>query len=164
MNNKVLIVIALVLILLGLSRHSSVNFPVVNPSPETATETLKIEAPQDEELKGLAEGVRDSLKNGDSDRSKDGMRLASLYNDMSILISIDDDIIKNTGAIAEANVLSAKLLQIDLKGKYPGLSEAAEKLFKTYVSDKAVALDDTLRDKAVKAFQALAWGCLEGAK
>lgn len=165
MNNKPLLILALVLIVIGLSRHSSISFPVVKPSPVAVpTETLKIDAPQDEELKTLAEGVRDALKSGDSDRSADGVRLANLYRDMSILIELDEDIIKSTGAITEANVMSAKLLKIDLRGKYPGLAEACDKLLMAHVSDKSVVMDSKLREKAVEAFQALAWGCLEGAK
>jgi len=165
MNNKPLLILALVLIVIGLSRYSSINFPVVKPSPVTVpTETLKIDAPQDEELKALAENVRDALKSGDDDRSEDGVRLASLYQDMSILIGLDEDVIKSTGAIAEANSMSARLLKIDLRGKYPGLSEACNKLLMTHISDKSVVIDSTLREKAVEAFQALAWGCLEGAK
>lgn len=164
MNNKVLLVVGLILIVLGLSRYSSVNFPVVNPNPVTVVETLKVDPPQDKELKTLAENVRDCLKNGDSDRSKDGVRLASMYNDMSILISIDEDIIKNTSAITQANVMTARLLKINLKGKYPGLAEACDTLLMNHVSDKSVVLDENLRQKSVEAFQALAWGCLEGAK
>lgn len=165
MNNKPLLILALVLIVIGLSRHSSISFPVVKPSPVAVpTETLKIDAPQDEELKTLAEVVRDALKGGDSDRSTDGVRLANLYRDMSILIELDEDIIKSTGAITEANVMSAKLLKIDLRGKYPGLAEACDKLLMTHISDKSVVMDSKLREKAVEAFQALAWGCLEGAK
>ena len=51
-----------------------------------------------------------------------------------------------------------------MKGKYPGLSEACDILLKKTVSENSVPLDNVLRSKAVQAFQALAWGCLEGAK
>jgi hypothetical protein len=162
MSNKVLLVIGLVLILFGLSRYSSIDIPL--PNPVNNSITLSIDPPQDESLKSLAEEVSQSLKDGSEDRKTDGVRLANLYNDMSVLISLDDEVITNTNAIAQANSMSAKLLKINLKGKYPGLAEAAENLFKTYVSDDAVPLDDELREKAVQAFQALAWGCLEGAK
>jgi hypothetical protein len=163
MSNKVLLVFGVVLIVFGLSQYTSVDIPSPD-NPVNVVETLEIDPPSDENLKELAQSVAESLKDGDDDRTKDGLRLASLYNDMSILIALDDNIIKNTNDIAQANVLSAKFLKINLKGKYPGLAESADTLFKTYVSENAVPLDSDMRTKAVDAFQALAWGCLQGAK
>lgn len=163
MSNKVLLVFGVVLVVFGLSQYYPVNNPSPN-NPVNVVETLEIDPPSDENLKQLAESVVKSLKEGSEDRTKDGLRLANLYKDMSILIALDDNIIKNTNDIAQANVLSAKFLKINLKGKYPGLAESADNLFKSYVSENAVPLDSEMRKKAVDAFQALAWGCLQGAK
>ena len=60
--------------------------------------------------------------------------------------------------------ICAKLLNINLKGKYDGLADATNNLFREYVSSNAVALDDELRKKSTEAFNALAWGFLEGSK
>ena len=92
MSNKVLLVFGVVLIVFGLSQYSSVDIPSPD-NPVNVVETLEIDPPSDENLKQLAESVAKSLKDGDEDRSKDGLRLASLYNDMSILIALDDNII-----------------------------------------------------------------------
>lgn len=164
MKNKYLLVVGVVLILFGLSRSAGISIPIL-PSPDPACPVVEIEEPSNEELKGLADAVVECWQNGSDDRSVDGKRLASLYNDMSLLISIDDDaVIKNTDAIREANILAAKLLKINLKDKYDGLAKAMTNLLETYVTDQSVPLDDDLRAKASEAFKALAWACSEGSK
>jgi hypothetical protein len=164
MSKKILLVIIAIFIVLGLNR-SNISLPIVNVPSVIPVEELDIPEPSNSTLKTLAENVADKFKQGDDDRKQDGYRLAQLYNDMSKLISLDDKpIIKTTETIKEANVLAAQLLRIDLRGKYPGLAEACDKLVKEHVSGDSVALDKALRNKSVEAFQALAWGCLEGAK
>lgn len=163
MSKKILLVVIAIFIVLGLNR-SNISLPIVNVPSVSPVEELNIPEPSDSKLKTLAENVADKFKQGD-DRKQDGYRLAQLYNDMSKLISLDDKpIIKTTETIKEANVLAAQLLRIDLRGKYPGLAEACDKLVKEHVSGDSVVLDKELRNKSVEAFQALAWGCLEGAK
>lgn len=163
MKNKTLLIIASVLIVLGLYRSDMISIPLLPNSPAACC-NADITEPESEELKVLASAVTATLKNGSADRVVDGYRLASLYSDMAILIALDDNVIQNTTAIKEANVLAAKLLKIDLKGKYPGLAEACDILVKKTVTTDAVNLDVELRQKAVIAFKALAWGCAEGAK
>ena len=158
--NKLLI---LGIALIGFSLYNSGSFSLPSFVNSQVCDTLTIDRPNDE-LVQLAEPVTEALRNGSEDREQDGVRLARLYRDMSLLISVDVDILKTTEAIRQANVLSAKILKIDLRGKYEGLSEAADNLFKNYVSSDAVTLDDELRQKSSDAFSALAWGCLEGSK
>jgi len=158
--NKLLI---LGIALIGFSLYSNGSVSLPNFVNTQVCDSLVIEKPNDE-LLSLVEPVTDALKNGSEDRKQDGVRLAKLYRDMSLLISVDEDILKTTEAIRQANVLSAKILKIDLRGKYEGLSEAADNLFKNYVSSDAVTLDAELRQKSSDAFLALAWGFLEGSK
>jgi len=161
MKNKYLLGIGIGLIVLGL--YQSVNVSI--PSISSPCQTLKIDAPPEGELRELAQDVIQSWRDGSSDRSIDGQKLASLYNDISILIALDtDSIVNSTNAIREANILSARLLKINLKDKYPGLAESMSTLLKVYVSDQDVQLDDSLRQKSSEAFAALAWACLEGSK
>ena len=163
MKNKYLLIFGIALVVFGLF-GSNLNIPVLSPS-NTVCSSLEVEAPSSENLKELADKVVECLQNGDSDRKVDGPRLASLYNDMSVLIALDENsVINNTNAIREANVLAARLLQINLKDKYDGLAQAMTNLVETHVTEKSVPLDSDLRDKAVEAFSALAWACLEGSK
>ena len=164
MKNKPLLIVAFSLIVLGLYRSDLISMPLM-PNSHVACAQVEVDAPVSEDLKSMAETVAQCLQDGSSDRSIDGNKLARLYHDMSILIELDSDsVINSTAAIRQANVLAAKLLQIDLKGKYPGLSEACDNLVKENVSENSVPLNPTLRSKAVNAFRALAWGCLKGAK
>jgi hypothetical protein len=126
-------------------------------------QTLEIKEPS-EQLKSSVQPIIKCFKDGSNERSIDGYKLAELYRDMSILIISDNDILQTTEAIRQANILSAKILQIDIKGKYPGLADECDNLFKTYVSADAVSLDDNLRAKSSETFAALAWACLEGSK
>lgn len=160
MKNKLLI-IGILFIGIGVYYSGNSYFPIF-PNNKIS-ESLSIKKPNDELLK-LIQPVIESLKNGNSDRKEDGLRLARLYKDMSLLITVDNSILKTTESIREANVLSAKILQIDMKGKYEGLADAANTLFKKYVSPNSVMLDDELRQKSSEAFLALAWGFLEGSK
>ena len=159
MSKSSWLVVGIALICFSLYSNNSIRVPTFPLSP--VQETLNIPEPNDE-LKGLVEPVVEALQNGSSDRSTDGYRLATLYKDMAILISVDKDILKSTESIRQANILSAQLLQIDLKGKYDGLAAAANNLFRSYVSEDSVPLDDELRKKSTEAFNALAWGFLEG--
>jgi len=164
MKNKPLLIIAFCLIVLGLYRSDLISIPLM-PNSNVACAQVEVDPPVSEGLKSMAETIAQCLQDGSSDRSVDGNKLARLYYDMSILIELDSDsVINSTGAIRQANVLAAKLLQIDLKGKYPGLSEACDALVKENVSENSVPLNTTLRLKAVNAFRALSWGCLKGAK
>jgi hypothetical protein len=83
---------------------------------------------------------------------------------MSNLIEEDSSVIKTTEELVQANSLAAKLLKINLKGKYPGFSEAATSLIMKIIGDDNVALDEKSREQAVNAFRYLAWACKSGAE
>lgn len=163
MNNKLLLVIGAVLLLIGLVRPN-INLPINNPQP--VDNIVVVVPPADEELKEKCELVIDVLKNGSSDRKKDGKRLSELYADLAVLIRLDGDneVVKTTEEIRQANSLSGLMLQMNIKDKYKGLSDATQTVLLSELGDDIVPLDDDLRGKAVKAFMALSWACLEGSK
>lgn len=132
--------------------------------PTKPVASLDIRPPANAELKELTVPVIEAFENGSSDRSFDAYRLAEVYKDIAVLVEVDENIIKTTEALRQANILTAKILRIDLTGKYPGLADAANDLFTSYVTSDAVSLDEDLRAKSVDAFNALAWACLEGSK
>lgn len=126
--------------------------------PSLNIETIQLNKPQDPILLELSVPVIEALNRA----GDDGEKLANLYNDLATLIEINDDIIKNTEEIREANRIAGKMSKLDLKGKYPNLSEAANNMIIKYIGDDNVALSNELRSKSVDAFRALAWACKEG--
>ena len=86
--------------------------------------------------------------------------------DLATLVSLDgeDCIIKNTEEIRQANRLAGIMLKLDMKGKYENLAEAGTNLIKAAIGDDSVLLDDSLREKAVEGFNALAWACYMGSQ
>lgn len=126
--------------------------------PKLGTQSIDIAKPTDPVLLELATPVIEAL-NGSG---QDGLKLASLYNDLATLIEINDDIIKNTEEIREANKIAGHMSKLDLKSKYPNLGIAANNMIIKYIGDENAALSDELRTKSVNAFRALAWACKEG--
>lgn len=160
MNNKtLLIILAVVLLLIGIFKPDlGVVVPNNGPVP-----VVNVVEPSDPELKTACLEVVQILQKG---KSADALRLSSLYSDIGDLIALDgeNEVIKNTEEIRQANKLSGLLLRLDIKGKYEGLSEAAEKVVVTGIGSDDVSLEKELRNKAVNSFKALAWACKEGSK
>jgi hypothetical protein len=163
MNNKVLLTIGVALLLLGLFRPN-INLPINNPNP--VDNIVVVTPPSDEGLKKTCQLVIDVLKSGSSDRKKDGKRLSELYSDLAVLIRLDgeNEVVKTTEEIRQANSLAGLMLQMNIKDKYDGLSEGTNAVIVSEIGNDIIPLDDDLRDKAVKAFMALSWACLEGSK
>ena len=163
MSNKFLLVVAVVLIFIGITKPN-LNMPINNPKP--SDNIVVVVPPEDNNLKEKCQLVIDSLKEGSSDRKTDGKRLAELYSDLATLIRLDkeNEVVKTTEEIRQANSLAGLMLQMNLQGKYPGLSDGAESILMDQIGDDIVPLDDTLRGKAVNAFMGLAWACNEGSK
>jgi len=163
MNNKILLVIAAILVLLGLFKPN-LSFPVSNNQPRNVQ--VSVEEPSSQELKDKAQEVVKAMVNGSADRKADGIRLASLYSDMATLIELDgeNEVIKSTEEIRQANKLVGPMLKLDIKGKYPDLSSTAENLVVTAIGKDNVLLNKELRSGAVNGFKALAWACNEGSK
>ncbi len=165
MNTKnILLGVALLLISIGILKPDISSWGLPNRNPSVPSENLDLVKPS-EELLPMVENIVKALSVS-SDRKVDGKRLASLYNDIATLISLDEkeEIIKTTEDIRQANRLSGLMLKLDIKGKYPDLPEANEMLVKEAIGDDQVLLNPDLRAKAVNGFRALAWACNEGSK
>jgi hypothetical protein len=139
---------------------------LVNRPKPVVIEIEELSAPTREGLRAKADEVVEVLKDGDVDRKIDGKRLASLYVDLATLVSLDgeDEVIKNTEEIRQANKLAGTMLKLDMKNKYPKLAEACKAVMVEAVGDDSVALNKESRVQASEGFKALAWACLQGAK
>jgi hypothetical protein len=165
MNTKnILLGVALLLISIGIFKPDISSWGLPNRNPSVPSENLDLVKPS-EELLPMANDVVKALSVS-SDRKVDGKRLASLYNDIATLISLDkeNEVIKTTEDIRQANRLSGLMLKLDIRGKYPDLPEANEALVKAVIGDDQVLLNPELREKAVDGFKALSWACNEGSK
>jgi hypothetical protein len=164
MNKKVVLVLAALLIGIGLLKP---NLSSWGPSNGNSVITdVVVVKPKDKDLLEKCDSVITSLKSGPSSRKEDGKKLAQLFSDMATLVSLDgeDQVIKNTEDIRQANKLVGAMLKLDLKGKYPDLKEATTNLVKSAIGDDLVLLDAATREKAAEAFNALAWASNEGSK
>jgi hypothetical protein len=165
MNNKILLILAALLVGYGLLKPEllNINWPtttVVN------NQVVKVEAPTDPKLLKACESVTKSLKSGPRSRVDDGVRLSSLYYDLATLIELDneDQVIKDTLAIRESNKLAGTLLRLGVGGKYPDLAQACNNVVITGLGDEDIVLDENTRKRAVDTFKALSWACYEGSK
>lgn len=163
-NSKVLLLLAGVLIVIGLIKPDLGNLLPNNKPTDVAV--VVVVPPDNEELREKCQLVIDALKNGSSERTRDGKRLSSLYLDLATLVELDgsEEVVKNTEDVRQANLLSGTMLRMNLKGKYPELVAAAQAVLVSQIQDDAVPLDKDLRQKTVEAFRALAWACNEGSK
>lgn len=159
MKDKIIFVIGSLLILFALAKPNLSQLFVINTVPSNI-EVI------DNDSQKLVGAIVSCLKNGSSDRKYDGKRLASLYSDIATLISLDkdDEIIKNTEEIRQANSISGLMLKLNIKDKYPGLAEECNKYLVSIIGDDNMQLNDTLREKTVSAFKNLAWAFNEGSK
>lgn len=164
MNNKILLTLAGLLLVIGLFKPTFINNLLINKPVITVDETQYV-APTSDELKAKCNDVIKALS-VNSDRSVDGKKLAKLYNDIATLISLDgeDQVITNTEEIRQANRLSGAMLKLNIKGKYPDLPTAAQALVIQAIGDDQVLLNNDLRTKAAEGFKVLAWACNEGSK
>lgn len=164
-NNKLLVIIAALLVGYGLLKPNF-NESILDKISIVNTDGIKVSRPSDKEVLKNCETVIEALKKGSGNRSKDGLKLSSLYYDLASLIALDGEnqVIKSTLEIREANRLAGFMTGLNLNGKYPNLSEACNSLVFTMIGDDDVILDENLRKKAVETFMTLSWACLEGSK
>lgn len=162
-TKNLLLAVGIGLLAIGILKPDLTN--LLNNKPSVVVvDDLNLSAPS-AELRPKADSVIKALSVS-SDRKTDGKRLASLYNDMATLIALDgdDQVIKNTDEIRQANKLAGLMLHLNIKGKYDDLPEAAQSLVLAAIGDDHVPLNNDLRAKAVEGFKALAWACNEGSK
>ncbi|NDB60882.1 hypothetical protein EB001_20920 [bacterium] len=163
MNNKILLIVASLLIIVGLVKP---DFSNLGKGGSSVDQIVVVSPPSDPTLKEACSPVIEALKNGASSRVKDGKRLSNLSLDIARLIELDgeDVVIKTTDEIRYAVSLAGPMLRMDIKGKYPDLAKNSQAVIVAGIGDDNVPLDDATRHKAVESFQALAWAYNEGSK
>lgn len=163
MKDKILLALGGLLIAVAILKPTLDHLPIV---PNTVSINELVIPGVDNDTKLLLQPIVESFKNGSSDRKLDGKKLASLYLDIATLISLDgeDTVIKTTEDIKQANSIAGPMLKLNMRGKYPNLSESCTAYVKSQIGDDTVQLDDELRKLAVKSFNDLAWACNEGSK
>lgn len=159
-NNIFLLIIGAVLLGYGIFS------PVIKNNVINDNVTITVVAPLDPSLRDSCEKVVETFKNGTGNKKTDGTKLSSLYSDLAKLIALDgeNETIKNTDEIRDANRLAGLLYDLGLKDNYPGLANAANSVIVNHIGDDNVVLDQELRTKAVEAFNGLSWAFYEGSK
>lgn len=156
----VLLICGILLVLFGLVKPDLSKFIPNNNIP---TNIVVIEPPSDTNVKKEAEELVLLLKSFGSSAKDDSLRLRDLYLDLSTLIGLDGEnqTVKNTEEIRQANSLAGVMLRLDIKDKYPDLAKEAKDVIIASIGDDQVLLSPELRAKAVEGFRALAWACNE---
>ena len=163
MNQKnILLGLAALLILVGLLKPEFSN--ILSPNKPVSVDVLELSAPTDEAVKKEADDVVSLLK--EAGAKGDAKRLRDLYIDLAKLVELDgeDEVIKSTEEIRQANSLAGVMLKLDMKGKYPNLAKEAKEVVVASIGDDQILLSKELRVKAVEGLNALAWACNLGSK
>jgi hypothetical protein len=163
MNQKnILLGLAALLILVGLLKPEFSN--ILGPNRPAVVDVLELPEPTDLAVKKEADDVVTLLK--EAGAKGDAKRLRDLYIDLAKLVELDgeDEIIKSTEEIRQANSLAGVMLKLDMKGKYPNLAKEAKEVVVASIGDDQILLSKELRAKAVEGFNALAWACNLGSK
>jgi len=161
--NNILLTIGGLLVVIGLIRLDFNNLNILPVKPVNV-DIMELPEPVDETLKKEAMDVASLLQT--SHAKNDAKRLRDLYIDIAKLVELDgdDEVIKNTEEIRQANSLTGIMLRLDLKGKYPNLAKEAKDVIVYAIGDDQILLSKELRAKAVNGFNALAWACNLGSK
>ena len=163
MNQKhILLGLAALLIVVGLLKPEFSN--ILSPNKPVTVDVLELPAPTDEAVKKEADDVVALLK--EAGAKSDARRLRDLYIDLAKLVELDgeDQVIKSTEEIRQANSLAGVMLRLDIKGKYPDLAKETKEVVVTSIGDDQILLSKELRTKAVEGLNALAWACNMGSK
>jgi hypothetical protein len=158
----ILLICGALLVLVGLLKPDFSKFIPGN----IPTNTIVIEAPLDSNIRKEAEELVVLIKSFGSSAKEDSLKLRDLYLDLSTLVSLDGEnqVVKNTEEIRQANSLAGVMLRLDIKDKYANLAKEAKDVMVSAIGDDQVLLSAELRAKAVDGFKALAWACNEGSK
>lgn len=163
MNNKAWLVAGVLLVAIGLIKPDLSSILNLGNKDNNKPVVIEVVKPSDKDLLDSCFDVIKILKNGSA---KDAKKLAELYADIALLVSLDgeNEVVKTTDDIRQANSLSGIMLQLDIKGKYKGLPAACNNVLVSTIGSNSLLLDKTLRAKAVDAFKALSWACNEATK
>lgn len=164
MNNKAILLVGIALIAIGFFKP---DLSSVIPSGGKTTITvpvIEVAEPTDPELKEKALKVAELLSGPNS--KQDAAKLSELWDDLASLIAMDEEneIVKTTAEIREANSVSGQLMNLKLQNEYEGLAEAAKNIVVDSIGDDNIIINEEIRNKAVDAFRALSWGAYQGAK
>lgn len=162
-TDKILLCLGAILVLGALLKPDLSSLPNFNIGGGSSVVELD---PVDSETQTKVKSVIDVIKNGPSSRKQDGVRLASLFHDMSTLVAVDGDtsIIKSTNDIRNAVSLVGDMLRMNISSKYEDFEKETTEFVQSMIGTEDIMLDSDTRAEAVKAFQALAWACLQGSK
>jgi hypothetical protein len=162
-NNNLLLVVAGLLILVGLTKFDLSGLNIL-PNRPNVVDVLELPEPTDETVKKEADDVVVVLK--EAGVKSEAKRLRDLYLDLAKLVELDgeDEVIKSTEEIRQANSLAGVMLRLDIKGKYPNLAKEAKEVVIASIGDDQILLSKELRVKAVEGLNALAWACNQGSK
>jgi len=160
-QKNVLLGLAALLIVIGLLKPEFSN--ILSPRP-SVVDVLELPAPTDEAVKKEADDVVVLVK--ESGAKGDAKRLRDLYLDLAKLVELDgeDEVIKSTEEIRQANSLAGVMLRLDIKGKYPNLAKESKEVVVAAIGDDQILLSKELRTKAVEGLNALAWAFNMGSK
>lgn len=167
MQNKLLLAIGALLVVLGIFKPNLPSLSLPGTNSVCVANNYVTDAPSDLTLLEKARAITEILvSSDDSTRKSDCAKLSSLYCDIATLIELDADdrIVKDTATIREVNSVAGKMLRLDIKNKYPNLAETAKDLVVSSIGDDDVVLDESLRAKSADAFRALSWAFYEGTK
>lgn len=164
-QTKLLLLVGGLLVAIGVLKPDLSKI-IPNNNPVVVVDSVKLKAPTDPDLRDKAEKVTEALSQGSSSSRYDASKLRDLYIDLATLIELDgeQEVVKNTEEVRQANSLSGVMLRLDLKGKYENLAVACNNVIIGAVGDDNVNLTPELRTKTVDAFMALAWACNEATK
>lgn len=159
MNKNIILILGAILILLGIIRP---NFNTIS-TPANKPVVVNIETPTEEAVLKECDDVISILKTGSP---SDAIRLRDLYLDLANLIELDGDneVVKSTEEIRQANGLAGVMLKLDIKNKYANLGSEAKEVIVSIIGDEMIMLNPELRTKAAYAFRCLAWACNESTK
>ena len=140
MNNKVILILASLLIVLGLIQPNLSNWGL--SKKPVSIDVLELPVPVDENVKKEADDVVSLLKDSGSSVKADAKRLRDLYLDLAKLVELDgeEEVIKNTEEIRQANSLAGPMLRLDIKGKYPDLAKEAKEVVVAAIGDDQIIL------------------------
>jgi hypothetical protein len=161
-QKNILLALATLLIVIGLFKPEFSN--ILGPNKPVVVDVLELPEPKDETVKKEADDVVALLK--EAGAKNDARRLRDLYIDLAKLVELDgeDEVVKSTEEIRQANSLTGVMLRLDIKGKYPNLAKEAKEVVVSSIGDDQILLSKELRAKAVEGLNALAWACNQGSK
>ena len=161
-QKNILLGLAALLIIVGLLKPEFSN--ILGPNKPATVDVLELSEPTDPAIKKEADDVVSVLK--EAGAKVDARRLRDLYMDLAKLVELDgeNEVVKSTEEIRQANSLAGVMLRLDIKGKYPDLAKETKEVVVAAIGDDQILLSKELRVKAVEGLNALAWACNQGSK